>query len=73
MRRGDLFVWNGKNGGHIGFVTAVRPNGLFTTIEGNTNAAGSRDGDGVYDRVRSLGLLQKYPRHGFIRLENDNG
>jgi len=33
--------------GHTGVVVKVDANG-WTTIEGNTNAAGSRDGDGVY-------------------------
>ena len=33
--------------GHIGVVVAVDDKG-FHTVEGNTNAAGSREGDGVY-------------------------
>ena len=41
--------------GHIGIVVHVPP-GLIkniTTIEGNTNAAGSREGQGVYRKIRS--------------------
>lgn len=36
--------------GHTGIVIHVDEN-AFTTIEGNTNAAGSREGDGVYKKV----------------------
>jgi hypothetical protein len=68
IKRGDLFVWNGKGGGHIGFVLRVLPDGSFLTLEGNTNKAGSREGDGVYDRVRHIKTLRKYPRWGFIRV-----
>jgi hypothetical protein len=35
--------------GHTGIVISVDDKG-FTTIEGNTNAAGSREGDGVYEK-----------------------
>ena len=36
--------------GHTGIVVAVDATG-FHTIEGNTNAAGSREGDGVYRKL----------------------
>ena len=36
--------------GHCGIVVAVDAIG-FTTVEGNTNAAGSREGDGVWEKV----------------------
>jgi hypothetical protein len=58
--RGDLFVWcnHPKSWtGHIGFVVRTRRIlGLWVidTIEGNTDGSGSRDGDGVYRRVRRL-------------------
>lgn len=39
--------------GHTGIVTAPEVAGGFSTIEGNTNRAGSRDGDGVYRKVQS--------------------
>lgn len=40
--------------GHIGIVDKVHPGQLHTiiTIEGNTNAAGSREGQGVYRKIR---------------------
>lgn len=51
-RRGDLFLWVSANGtGHIGFFVRGRSE-TFDTIEGNTEAKGSRDGDGVYRLVR---------------------
>lgn len=38
--------------GHTGIVTS--PDGAgFATVEGNTNKAGSRDGDGVYSKSQS--------------------
>ena len=52
---GDLFVLLDSRGmaHHIGFVT-IPPDviGDFGTIEGNTNAGGSVNGDGVYCRTR---------------------
>lgn len=47
-QRGDLFCWVNPDGtGHMGFITRV--SALFIwTIEGNTDGAGSREGDGVY-------------------------
>lgn len=50
--RGDLFFWVNPDGtGHIGFVVSkVGP--VIKTIEGNTNEAGSREGDGVYRKTR---------------------
>lgn len=39
--------------GHCGVVEGVRADGTVVTIEGNTNAAGSREGDGTYRKVRS--------------------
>jgi len=39
--------------GHVGFVVGV-PSGSFETIEGNTNPGGSREGYGVFKRVRTV-------------------
>lgn len=56
-RRGDLFAWCDRAAwrGHIGFIVRMRRTArgwLAETIEGNTNDAGSREGDGVYRRQR---------------------
>lgn len=48
--RGSLFVLDtGEPGGdgHIGFVEVAHPDGTIDSIEGNTNAAGSREGNAV--------------------------
>lgn len=63
--RGDLFFWLNPNGtGHIGFFLGFLPNSktAFRTIEGNTNAGGSREGDGVYKRTRQIDGKTKFIR-----------
>lgn len=62
-RRGDLMFWVNPDGtGHIGFVTKATKTEVFT-IEGNTNDAGSREGDGVYRKTRRIS-----PKLRFISL-----
>lgn len=43
--------------GHCGIVSEVIDNVTFKSIEGNTNAAGSRNGDGVYEKNRVVRAL----------------
>lgn len=56
---GMLVIWQhyekGKPSwqGHAGIVIEVLPNGTFITIEGNTTAAGSREGTSVQIKTRS--------------------
>lgn len=39
---------------HVGFIDSWNPDKNFTTtVEGNTNGAGSREGDGVYRKYRN--------------------
>lgn len=57
---GDAFtLYYSKLGriGHTGFFDGWtdRSMGAYRTKEGNTNGGGSRDGDGVYQRIRQLG------------------
>jgi hypothetical protein len=40
--------------GHAGLVINVLANGSFETIEGNTNSAGSREGDSVQIKIRTM-------------------
>ncbi|MCX7719553.1 MAG: peptidoglycan-binding protein [Candidatus Sumerlaeaceae bacterium] len=59
---GDIFVMDfGAGRGHTGFIESVS-HGRWKTIEGNTDAAGGRDGDGVWRRERiwrqARGLLR---------------
>lgn len=52
IKRGDIVVFNFS---HVGIaIGPVDSNGFVTTCEGNTNAAGSREGDGVYRKRRSI-------------------
>ena len=43
--------------GHVGMI--VKPGLSMTTIEGNTNKAGSREGDGVYIKIRPLSQIYR--------------
>lgn len=59
---GDVFtLWFNslKRIGHTGFVDswANKSAGTIITYEGNSNAGGSRDGDGVYRRIRQAGSI----------------
>lgn len=68
--RGRLFYWLQADGrGHLGFVLGPAWAGAWRTVEGNTSPAGSREGDGVYERVRVLENLRRHDRWGFIDLE----
>lgn len=74
-KRGDLFVWSTSKGGHTGIVAEVvqkRSAGrsvlYVRTIEGNTNDGGSREGNAVLERLRSVASLLAYPRAGFVDL-----
>ena len=60
---GALFIMDfGGGTGHTGIVTAVA-NGFLTTIEGNTNEGGSRQGIGVFQHTtRKINSISK----GFI-------
>lgn len=54
LNPGSIFCIDHGNGhGHTGIVVLADREGL-KTIEGNTNVAGSREGDGVYYRTRRL-------------------
>lgn len=53
---GDLVIFGFS---HIGIATSDSDaNGKFNTIEGNTNAAGSREGNGCYVKTRSISLVR---------------
>jgi len=61
---GDIFIMDkGQGRGHAGFVEALSGQTIHT-IEGNSNEAGSAEGDGVYQRTREISLINK----GFLRL-----
>ena len=54
-RPGAIVIWSKGKGpaGHAGIVIKVDGN-TMTTIEGNTNASGSRDGDRVATKLRTV-------------------
>jgi hypothetical protein len=70
---GAIVVWDHGGGlGHVGLVEGVYGDKLVT-IEGNTNVAGSREGDGVYrhtDRRVSDPKIVGYVDYGLRRTEN---
>ena len=56
---GDIFTLSTAS--HVGLVVGVTGQ-MITTIEANTNSAGSREGDGVYNRVRPISTIRKIIR-----------
>jgi hypothetical protein len=56
IKRGDIVIFNFS---HIGIaVGAPDVNGNFSTVEGNTNKDGSREGDGVYRKMRNVSQVR---------------
>jgi len=56
-RPGAVVIWRHGRGtsGHFGIVESVdAKNNTMTTIEGNTNASGSREGDRVARKLRTI-------------------
>lgn len=54
-----IYVGSLKRIAHVGLVTRVRQDWI-ESIEGNTNPAGSREGDGVYRRLRHRRAVSLY-------------
>lgn len=71
---GSVVIWNHyQNGkpsfnGHTGIVTGIKDDEFFTTIEGNTgpSAGVQREGDGVYEKTRSVKGLGNMHVVGFL-------
>ena len=73
-KRAVFGIWNGAGGrGHIFAVTKVLGSFRVATIEGNTNAAGSREGKYVMRRNRTWATLLAYPRFGWIEIPDSLG
>ncbi|MBX3173265.1 MAG: CHAP domain-containing protein [Gemmatimonadaceae bacterium] len=65
--RGDVFlIWFEKLGryAHTGLVLEVHADGRCTTLEGNTNDGGSREGWGVFRRTRQFAAKDRFIRWG---------
>jgi len=58
LRTGDIMVFDMS---HVGLVTGDR-GGAVNTIEGNTGATGSRDGEGVWAKVRKRSEARTFIR-----------
>lgn len=59
LKPGDIFTLAAAS--HVGIIKAVNKT-TATTIEGNTDGSGSREGDGVYERTRTIVSLRKVVR-----------
>ena len=59
LQRGDIVTFDFS---HIGIVTQPSDNGIVHTVEGNTNADGAREGDGVYAKRRARKLIRRVIR-----------
>ena len=56
IQRGDIVVFEFS---HCGIATSdIDEQGYFVTVEGNTNQAGSREGDGVYRKSRHISKVR---------------
>ena len=55
IKAGDLVVFTFS---HIGIAVSDSSGGWVKTVEGNTNQAGSREGDGVYFKTRRLSQIR---------------
>jgi hypothetical protein len=56
INTGDLVIFSFS---HIGIASSNSDsNGYFTCVEGNTNSAGSREGNGVYEKRRNIKLVR---------------
>jgi hypothetical protein len=61
---GDVFgLWfaNKNRIAHVGFIDS-RQGDYYITVEGNTNEAGSREGDGVYKKRRHVKTIYAISR-----------
>jgi hypothetical protein len=62
---GDIIIFDFS---HIGLIEADLGKAGFATIEANTNASGSRDGDGCWNKTRARNLAQCLIRLPFNNL-----
>lgn len=56
---GDIVVFSFS---HIGLAIADESGGMVRTVEGNTDASGGREGGGVYEKSRAVGLVRSHIR-----------
>ena len=56
--RGDIVIFNFS---HVGIVTG-KESAMYSTVEGNTNAAGGREGYQVARKMRGMGVAKCFVR-----------
>ena len=56
---GDIVIFSFS---HVGIAASPVVGGVFQSIEGNTDASGGRDGDGVCQRPRHISLVRSFVR-----------
>lgn len=59
VKKGDIVIFDFS---HIALATSDSKLESFHTWEGNTNGAGSREGNGVYYKTRTLGVVRSVIR-----------
>lgn len=59
VKRGDLIIYAFS---HIGIATSDESDDAFMCVEGNTNDAGSREGDGVFEKRRGKSQVRSIIR-----------
>jgi hypothetical protein len=55
IKAGDIVIFTFS---HIGIAVGDAHDGFVKTVEGNTDAAGSREGGGVFQKVRSVSKIR---------------
>ena len=59
IRRGDILIYTFS---HIGIAVSDENDSRVDAVEGNTNKAGSREGDGVYKKSRKKSQVRSVIR-----------
>lgn len=64
-----IVLWGheGTSSGHAGIVIEVQRNSAISTVEANTNASGSREGDGIFYKKRDWIRNGDLIKLGFLR------
>ena len=55
IKAGDIVIFRFS---HVGFAVADAEDGFVTTVEGNTDIAGSREGGGVFRKRRAVSIVR---------------
>lgn len=69
-RKGDIAIWQNSSNRSLGHAGVVIRSGRdkFVTVEGNTNLAGSREGDRILEKERPLTYGKAIPGSNLVLL-----